>query len=193
MLRPLADDKLAQLNSAAVTLLRMGRLRVRLSCTDRAAAGRGHQPTCAAAHALGLVRSVRRSAFVVYAQFFAQIGQPSFAVGLAHGCGLFRQQPHAARVHVGDQGFVAAIQQMLGSCRRRRQCCCRRSPCCGGDQPTMVWASQGLAARRAASKALISSLCSSVRPMSSRPLIRQCLRKGCTSKGNSLPSGLTMT
>ena len=46
---------------------------------------------------------------------------------------------------------------------------------------------------RSASKARILSAWRSVRPMSSKPLSRQYLRNGSTSKGSSAPSGLTTT
>ena len=61
------------------------------------------------------------------------------------------------------------------------------------SQRLRVWASQGFLARRSASKALILSVWRRVRPMSSKPLIRQYLRKGCTSKASSSPWGLTTT
>src|SRR6185369_10224316 len=56
-----------------------------------------------------------------------------------------------------------------------------------------AWASHGFWARRCASKALILSAWRSVSPMSSRPLVRQNLRKAWTSKANLPPWGLTTT
>ena len=51
--------------------------------------------------------------------------------------------------------------------------------------------SHGCSASRFVSNARISSACCSVRPMSSRPFSRQCLRNGSTSKPNaSAPSGV---
>lgn len=50
--------------------------------------------------------------------------------------------------------------------------------------------SQGCANRCLASKALIASACCSVRPISSRPFIRQCLRWGVISKAKDSPEGV---
>ena len=47
------------------------------------------------------------------------------------------------------------------------------------------YANQGFSASRFVSNARIASACSSVRPMSSRPFSRQCLRNGSTSKPNA--------
>src|SRR3990167_4038610 len=57
----------------------------------------------------------------------------------------------------------------------------------------MVRASHGFCAKRWASKALILSAWRKVRPMSSKPLSRQYLRKACTSNAISSPWGLTIT
>jgi len=50
--------------------------------------------------------------------------------------------------------------------------------------------SQGCTNRCPASNALIASACCSVRPISSRPFIRQCLRWGVISKPKDSPEGV---
>ncbi len=75
-------------------------------------------------------------------------------------------------------------------CRCRHPAGLRSSFVCLSVQARLRCASQGLVARRSASKALILSAWRSVRPMSSKPLSRQYLRKGCTSNGDLAAVGL---